>query len=379
MDIQNYSFPTNIQFGPGAVKNLPAYLKEQGLKKPLVITDPQVAKLPFFTAILEDLKKGDIHPQIFCEISSNPVKSNVLKGGEAYQQAKADSIIAIGGGAAMDVARGIALRIHHSRDLFDYDDLQGGSVFITEEIPPFITIPTTAGTGSEVGRSAVIAEDVSKKKRILFHPRLIARQVLVDPELTYGLPPFITAATGMDALTHHLEAFLSKGYHPMAEGIALEGIRLISKSLETAANQPNPEARSQMMIAAMMGAVAFQKGLGVVHSLAHPLSTLFDIHHGLANAICLPHGMKFNIEGNEERFERIAGAMELTNRSGEGVVKAIADLTKRIGLPQKLSLLKVQLSDLEKLSQLALEDFCHLCNPKEVRLEDFRQLYQNAL
>jgi len=375
----SYSFPTDISFGPGVIKDLAPYLKGQNLSHPLIVTDPNVAELDFFKKIVEDLKKHQLKPEIFCDIHKNPVKSDVLKGGDAYHQLKRDSVIGIGGGAAMDVARAIVLRVNHHRDLFDYDDLVGGSKYVTEPVPHFITVPTTAGTGSEVGRSAVISEDKTKKKRILFHPKLMAKMVFADPELTYDLPPFITAATGMDALTHNMEAFLAKGFNPLCDGIALEGIKLIFESLENAVNKPDPESRSKMMIASLMGAVAFQKGLGVVHSLAHPLSTLFDMHHGLANAICIPYGMRFNIPGQEIKFKRIANAMGLTKLDGESVVNTLFELNQKIGLPAKLEEQGAKEEHVEQLTDLAVDDFCHPSNPREVIREDFKQLYIEAL
>ncbi len=377
--IYQYNFPTIIRFGIGVIKELAPYLKEQNIKQPLLVTDPVVAELFFFKNVLKEMKSLGLHPATYSAISKNPVKSDVLKGNEAYQEHQCDAIVGIGGGAAMDVARAIALSIHNRRDLFDYDDLIGGDQYITEPIPPFFTVPTTAGTGSEVGRSAIISEDDTKRKRILFHPSLIAKRVFADPALTFDLPAAVTAATGMDALTHNMEAYLAKGFHPMADGIALEGIRLITESLEKAVNQPDPESRSKMMIASLMGAVAFQKGLGVVHSLAHPLSTLLDMHHGLANALCLPYGMRFNIKGCEDRFVAIAQAMQLQEHSGEEVVQALFDLNRKIGLPARLSERGVQEEHLEKLSELALADFCHPNNPKPVTLEDFRRLYEFAI
>ncbi len=235
-----------------------------------------VSGLGFFREIKENLVSAGISVEVFSEIHKNPVKSDVLRGGEAFIHADRDCIIGIGGGAAMDVARAIALRVHHHRDLFDYDDLIGGDQYVTGEVPYFITIPTTSGTGSEVGRSAIISEDDTHRKRILFSPKLLARIVFADPLLTMDLPAAVTAATGMDALTHNLEAFLAKGFHPLCDGIALEGIALINDSIMTAVRSPDLASRSKMMIASLMGAVAFQKGLGVVHSLAHPLSSLLD-------------------------------------------------------------------------------------------------------
>ncbi len=375
----NYSFPTNIRFGIGVSQGLGKYLKERGIGRPLVVTDPNVAKLDFFKTIVDRLKKEGLNVIVYDELSKNPVKSDVLKGKDAYQRSNCNAIIGIGGGVGMDVARAIALSINHQRDLFDYDDLIGGGRYVTEEIPHFVTIPTTSGTGSEVGRSAIIAEDDTKKKRILFHPKLMAQMVFANPALTFGLPASITAATGMDALTHNMEAFLAKGYHPMADGIALEGIRLISQSLVKAVNEPDESSRSGMMLASLMGAVAFQKGLGVVHSLAHPLSALLDMHHGLANAICLPYGMQFNLPGFEDRFQRMAIAMGLKHQEGAAVIDALFQLNEKAGLPNHLSAKGVQQSHLETLAHLGLADFCHPSNPKPVSLDDFRDLYAKAL
>ena len=377
--IYSYSYPTNIRFGAGAVKELPSYLKQNGLSSPLLVTDPLVAELPFFKSIVQSLVDAGLHADVFSDISKNPVKLDVLKGGEAYDECISDSIVGIGGGAAMDVSRAIALRINNRRDLFDYDDLEGGDIYVTEPIPHFVTVPTTAGTGSEVGRSAIISEDESKKKRILFHPTLLAKQVFADPELTYELPPFVTAATGMDALTHNLEAYLSKNYHPLSSGIALEGIKLIGRFIDDATNTTSPESRAGMMMGSMMGAVAFQKGLGVVHSMAHPLSSLVDMHHGLANAICLPYGMEFNIPGQEDKFKDIAFALGLKNGSAEDVLLFLKEMNAKLGLPTKLSEQGVTTDQIEELSHLAINDFCHPNNPRPVTEQDFVELYTKAI
>jgi alcohol dehydrogenase class IV len=303
----------------------------------------------------------------------------VYLGTEAYDAAGCDCIIGIGGGAAIDVARAILLRINHREDLFKYDDLIGGDVYVTNDVPHFITIPTTAGTGSEVGRSAIIADDETHQKKILFSPKLLAKIVFADPLLTMELPAFITAATGMDALTHNMEAFLAKNYHPLCDGIALEGIRLIAGSIEKAVKSPDLESRSNMLLASIMGAIAFQKGLGVVHSLAHPLSSLLDTHHGLANAVNLPYGMAFNIAGFEDRFARMAQAIGLENQTGEAVVQWLKELNQKLGIPENLSGIGVKAEHIEELSKLALADFAHPNNPKPVSLEDFRNLYLAAL
>ena len=375
----SYSFPTNIRFGAGVLDELPEYLLKNGLKRPLVVTDPVVSQLDFFLAMMDALKKAGIEASVYSEMHKNPVKSDVLSGGDAYEEAGSDSIIGIGGGVAMDVARAIALRINNRRDLFEYDDLIGGDRLIDGEIPHFVTIPTTSGTGSEVGRSAIISEDDSKRKRILFHPTLLARQVFADPVLTYDLPASVTAATGMDALTHNLEAYLAKGIHPMADGIALQGIRMISNSLHRATHHADSDARASMMMASLMGAVAFQKGLGVVHSLAHPLSTLLDMHHGLANAINLPYGMRFNLPGLENRFAEIACAMQLPEHNGEAVIETLFSWNKDLDIPIRLGEAGVQEDHLEPLSELAEADFAHPNNPKPVTRADFLKLYREAL
>lgn len=377
--VRQFNFPTIIRFGAGAIKELPAHLLANGLSKPLIVTDPMVSGLDFFKVIKESLTAKSISVEVFSDIHKNPVKSDVLKGGDAFKETNRDCIIGIGGGAAMDVARAIVLRINHHRDLFDYDDLIGGDQYVTEDVPYFITVPTTSGTGSEVGRSAIISEDDTHRKRILFAPKLMAKIVFADPLLTMELPPFITAATGMDALTHNMEAYIAKNFHPMAAGIGLEGISLINESIVDAVNKPDLASRSKMMIASLMGAVAFQKGLGVVHSLAHPLSSLLDTHHGLANAVNLPYGMRFNAPGLEKEFKRMALTMELGETTGEAVVNHLFELNKQLGLPTRLRDIGVKEEHIETLSDLALADFCHPNNPKPVTRNDFKQLYTEAL
>ena len=377
--VYQYNFPTTIRFGTGASKELGDYLTKNGLSKPLIVTDPLVAQLGFFKDIVANLKKQNKSVEVFFDIHKNPVKSDVYKGTDAFDGHDRDCIIGIGGGAALDVARAIVLRINHREDLFKYDDLIGGDVYVTNDVPHFITIPTTSGTGSEVGRSAIIADDATHQKKILFSPKLLAKIVFADPDLTMGLPPSVTAATGMDALTHNMEAYLAKMPHPLCEGIALEGISLISQSLERAVNKPDLESRSKMLIASMMGAIAFQKGLGVVHSLAHPLSSLLDTHHGLANAVNIPYGMEYNVAGFEDKFRRIARTLELKEESGEGVVRYLFELNDSISIPRRLRDIGVGESHIETLADLAFADFAHPNNPKPVTREDFKLLYQRAL
>lgn len=377
--IHQFNFPTTIRFGANVVKELPAYLKANNLKAPLLVTDPNVANLPFFKAIIADLAANNIAVEVFSDIHKNPVKSDVYKGVDVWDQTNRDSVVGIGGGAGLDVARAILLRINHREDLFKYDDLIGGDIYVTNDVPHFITVPTTSGTGSEVGRSAVISDDETHQKKILFSPKLMAKIVFADPLLTMDIPSAITAATGMDALTHNMEAFLAKNYHPVCDGIALEGMRLVNESLEKATNAPDLESRSKMLLGSMMGAIAFQKGLGVVHSLAHPLSSLLDTHHGLANAINIPYGMEFNIAGFEDKFKRMAQALELKQQDGQGVVQYLFDLNNRIHIPHKLSDIGVKMEHIETLADLAFADFAHPNNPKPVTREDFKQMYLKAL
>ena len=377
--VYQYNFPTTIRFGIGSSKELGDYLVKNNLQRPLIVTDPNVSQLGFFKELVDDIKRKNISTEIFHDIHKNTVKSDVYKGTDVFDDTNRDSIIGIGGGAAIDVARAIVLRINHREDLFKYDDLIGGDIYVTNDVPHFITIPTTAGTGSEVGRSAIIADDETHQKKILFSPKLLAKIVFADPLLTMDLPPHITAATGMDALTHNMEAYLAKMPHPLCEGIALQGISLIDQSLAKAVNNPDPDSRSKMLIASLMGAVAFQKGLGVVHSLAHPLSSLLDTHHGLANAVNIPYGMEFNIAGFEYKFKQIARALELKDETGEAVVKYLFELNSKINIPHHLKDIGVKQEHIETLSDLAIADFAHPNNPKPVSREDFRNLYSKAL
>ena len=377
--IYQYNFPTTIRFGVGASKELGDYLLKNAVSRPLVVTDKTVAQLAFFREIIAGLNRKNISAEVFDDIHKNPVKSDVYRGTDVYDATNRNAIIGIGGGAALDVARAIALSVNHREDLFKYDDLVGGDIFVTNDVPHFIAIPTTAGTGSEVGRSAIIADDETHQKKILFSPKLLAKIVFADPLLTMELPTFVTAATGMDALTHNMEAFLARMPHPICEGIALEGISLISHSLQKAVNNPDLESRSKMLIASMMGAIAFQKGLGVVHSLAHPLSSLLDTHHGLANAVNLPYGMEFNIAGFEHKFRKIARTLELKEETGKAVVEYLFDLNSEINIPHKLGDVGIRQEHIETLADLAIEDFAHPNNPKPVTKEDFRNLYSRAL
>jgi alcohol dehydrogenase class IV len=374
-----FSFPTLIHFGPGARKLVRGHLEEQGLRRPLVVTDRGLAALPVFEELMGLRGGGSLTAARFTEIGGNPVHGQVVAGVKAFQDHTADSIVGVGGGAALDVAKAIALMAKHPGDLFDYEDEKPGARPIDQDIPYWVALPTTAGTGSEVGRSAVISDEKTHVKKIFFSPRLLAKAVFADPELTVGLPPAVTAATGMDALTHCIEAFLAKDYHPICDGIALEGLRLCAKALPRAvANGKDLEARGDMLMASMMGAIAFQKGLGLTHSCAHALSAVADLHHGYANGVMIDHALKFNLESSRERFARMAATVGLKDTSGEAFLDWLRDLKKTIGIPAGLGGTKVPREALRTLPALAFQDSCHANNPRPCREEDFKKIYEEA-
>jgi alcohol dehydrogenase class IV len=392
--IYQYNFPTRIQFGAGAIHQLGPALREAGKSRPLIVTDRGLAPLPQVTNTRDKLSDEKLAVSVFSGIWGNPVKSQVTAGVEAFRAHQADSIVGLGGGAAVDVAKAILLMVHHPGDLFDYEDEKPGALPIDREIPYFLSVPTTAGTGSEVGRSAVVSDDVTHVKKIIFSPRLLAQRVLLDPELTLGLPASVTAATGMDALTHLVEAYLAKGFQPMCDGIALEGIRLVAASLEAAVSfarrieagekellddPAHLEARGRMLNAAMMGGVAFQKGLGVTHSLAHSLSTVCDLHHGLANGVAIPYAMQFNADTSPGRLADLARAAGAERPDASGFIDWLVKLRKAIGIPATLSDVGVKREQLNDLVGIAVQDVCHPNNPRAVTESDFRTLFTQAL
>ncbi|KPQ36636.1 MAG: Alcohol dehydrogenase, class IV [Phormidesmis priestleyi Ana] len=404
--LTTYNFPTKIRFGPGARLELTKTLNNLGIQRPLIVTDRDVAQLPWFADIEGDLETFE--SETFSDLWGNPVVSQVNQGVAAYTAHKADGIVAVGGGAPMDVAKAIALMAHHPGHLFDYED-EAATRPIDQPIAPIVAIPTTAGTGSEVGRSAVISDDKTHAKKIIFDPQLLPRVVLADPTLLLGLPAKITAATGMDALTHLIEAFLAKGDNPLCDGIALEGIYLVSQHLQNSVNfaqqiaaknslneaaqdsldeavdeavdeAAHISARSGMLNASMMGAIAFQKGLGVTHSCAHALSTICDTHHGLANGVMLPAAMRFNLDAAPEKFLRMARVVNPSASNGAALIDWIVELSAAIGMPHSLNELGVfSATTIEQLVTVAIQDACHPFNPKPVTEKDFYAIYQDAL
>ena len=373
-----FSFPTLIHFGPGVRKDVGAHLKAQGVKRPLLVTDKGLAALPLPKELMESVRAAGPEPALFSDIAGNPVESSVTGGVAAYRAHRADGIIGLGGGAALDVAKAIALMAGHPGALFEYEDGRPDARPIDKDVPYWVALPTTAGTGSEVGRSAVIS-DADHIKRIVFSPKLLARAVFADPELTLGLPAKVTAATGMDALTHCIEAYLAKDYHPICDGIALEGLRLAARALPRCVEVPGDiQARSDMMMASMMGAIAFQKGLGLVHSCAHALSTVADLHHGFANGVMIDSALRFNLESSAEKFVRMAQVVGIADATGEGFLRWLRELKARIGIPAGLKAAGVDRRELERLSRLAFQDSCHQNNPRPCREDDFRQIYTAA-
>jgi alcohol dehydrogenase class IV len=394
MSISQYNFPTRIHFGSGSTTLLAGALREAGKQRPLIVTDRALSTLPPVTGLRDRLAGEGFAVAVFPEIWGNPVKSQVIAGISAFRQHSADSILGLGGGAALDVAKAIALMIHHPGDLFDYEDEKPGALPIDKEIPWWAGIPTTAGTGSEVGRSTVVSDDATHVKKIIFSPRLLAQRVFADPDLTLGLPSGVTAATGMDALTHLVEAYLARGFQPLCDGIALEGTRLVGRALVRCVDYArrieggerallgddgHREARGMMLNAALMGGVAFQKGLGVTHSLAHALSTVCDLHHGLANGIAIVAAMRFNRDVAAERLADLGQMVRAARPGADGFIEWLEDLRSATGIPKTLTDVGVSAEHIDRLVAIAVADGCHANNPRPVTEADFRSLFRAAL
>jgi alcohol dehydrogenase class IV len=377
MSLVTWSFPTTVVFGAGALSALPDHVKRASGRRALLVADPGVTKAGLSERVKHVLDGAGIATHVFDKVDPNPVEQNVVDGVNAFKAHGADIVVSVGGGAPLDTGKLIALKVNHERPLHEYDDAIGGDVHITPSVPPIINVPTTAGTGSEVGRSGVVTLAATGRKTVIFSPYLMAKAAILDPELTVTMPGRVTAATGFDALTHCIEAYLSIGDHPMADGIALMGVELCAKHLPRAVEAGSDlVARGAMMKAAMMGAVAFQKGLGVCHSLAHPLSSEKNMHHGLANALCLPAVVDFNNGVVPERVERLRRITDLTATSLAG---ALRTLRERVGLPNGLAAVGVTKNDIPKLADKAMEDACHRSNPRPCERTDMLKLYELSL
>ena len=377
MTITNFSFPTPIQFGVGARKLVGAHLLAQGCKRPLIVTDKALAALPVLAEFQSHLT--GLAVSVFSGVFGNPTCSQVMDGAAAFKAHQADCVIGFGGGAALDVAKIVGVAATHQGDILEYawDHPQVRS--ITHALPYFVALPTTSGTGSEVGRSSVVSENDSHLKRVVFSAKILARTVFADPELTVGLPPHVTAATGMDALTHNIESYLSPAYHPLCDGIALEGARLASRALLTAVNEPtNLQARSDMMMASMMGAIAFQKDLGAVHSCAHALGAVCNLHHGLANALMIDTVLAWNYQAAPAKFDELAHVCGV-NGGGKLFVPWLRALKTNIGIQGPLTRHGVKPEHLPRLVQIATDDICHQTNPRPCTAADFEALFEAAL
>ena len=333
----NWSFPTAIRFGAGRIKELPEAISKAGMKNPLFVTDPGLAKLPVTESTLKLLADAQIAHGVFSDVKPNPVESNLHAGIELFKQGGHDGVIAFGGGSALDLGKLIAFQAGQTRPIWDFEDIgDWWTRADADAIAPIIAVPTTAGTGSEVGRAGVLTNEATHTKKVIFHPKMLPVIVIADPELTVGMPPFITAGTGMDALAHCLEAYCAPGYHPMADGIAAEGVRLALENLPKAyANGSDIEARANMMSAAAMGATAFQKGLGAIHSLSHPIGALYDTHHGMTNAVFMPHVMAFNRTAIEDRIERLAAYCGISG-GFDGFLAHVNALCGELKVPKSL-------------------------------------------
>jgi 4-hydroxybutyrate dehydrogenase len=377
-----WSFPTRIVFGAGAARQAGPESRRIGAKRALIVTDRGVVGAGLLAPIEASLTEAGVSFATFADVEPNPVEKNVHDGVRAYREAGADLIVAVGGGSPLDVGKIIRLKARpgaHERPLVDYDDATGGDAHVTANVPPMLALPSTAGTGSEVGRSGVVTLDANHRKTVIFSPHLMANAALLDPELTRSMPAKTTAATGFDALTHCLEAYVSLGDHPMADAIAVGGVGLVARHLRRAVAHPaDLEARSGMMKAAMMGAVAFQKGLGACHSLAHPLSNLCGLHHGLANALCLPAVVEWNGAAAAERLADVARALG-GEPSPNGLALALRQLRADIGLPDSLSASGVRRDQLSALADGAIEDACHRSNPRPCSRADLLKLYELSL
>jgi alcohol dehydrogenase class IV len=377
MSIHGFSFPTAIRFGAGARKEVAAHLQAQGLRRPLIVTDRALAALPVLAEFRTHLPGLEV--AVFSGVHGNPTCSQVMDGAAAYRAHGADCIIGFGGGAALDVAKVVGVAATHEGDILEYVWDHPQVRAITKPLPYFVALPTTSGTGSEVGRSSVVSENDTHLKRVVFSPKILAKCVFADPELTLGLPAHVTAATGMDALTHNIESYLSPAYHPLCDGIALEGTRIAAAALLTAVKEPgNLQARSDMMMASMMGAIAFQKDLGAVHSCAHALGAVCDLHHGLANALMIDTVLAWNYEAAPKKFDELAHVCGVPG-DGRAFVPWLAAFKASVGISGTLSAHGVKAEQIPRLVEIATADICHQTNPRPCTAADFKRLFEAAL
>jgi 4-hydroxybutyrate dehydrogenase len=382
-NITTFNFPTRIVFGCGAVRQLPACLAETGIRKPMILTDPGLRATPVVGTVIGVLTEAGIPHEVFADVHGNPIEDDVIQSAAQYRAAGCDGAIGLGGGSALDVAKAVVAMARHDGDITELDAFNGGVARIAPNLNPIIAIPTTSGTGSEVGRSAVVTVRKLGKKIFIFHPQLLPARAILDPELTVGLPPALTAATGMDAFTHCLESYTCPVFHPICDAIAIHGMELVIRYLERATRDGKDiEARGNMQVAATMGAIAFQKDLGAAHSLAHPLSTEFGLNHGLANALVLPAVMRFNIEVAASHYARVAGLFGVeTKRMSEAAAAAMAvaeveAFIDRLGIQRGLRNHKVTRESFTHLARKAFDDPCHKTNIRASTEDDLLKMYE---
>lgn len=385
MDMQqykmNWNYPTAVRVGAGRIAELADACRELGMTAPLLVTDPGLAALPMVATTVQQCQNNDLKVEVFSNIKGNPTGQNVMDGVVVYRLGHHDGIIAFGGGSALDAAKAIALMAGQDRPLWDFEDVGDNyQRVIVAAMAPVIAVPTTAGTGSEVGRASVITDEAAQLKRIIFHPRMLPALVILDPELTTGLPAGITASTGMDALSHNLEAYCSPVFHPMAEAIALEGMRLIKDYLPTAVqNGHDLEARLKMLVASSMGATAFQRGLGSMHALAHPLGALYDAHHGTLNAVLMPYVLVANRASIEGRMDVLARHLQLPTPGFDGVLEWVLKLRSEMGIAHTLADLGIDEARADLIAQMAIVDGAAGTNPIAHDEDRYREIFINAV
>jgi len=377
----NWNYPTAVRFGIGRCKELPEVCRQLNMQEPLLVTDAGLVDQPFVADILKLNQAAGMPTGLFSEVKSNPTGANVAAGIDVYRRGAHDGVIALGGGSALDAAKAIALMVGQKRPLWDFEDVGDNWQRVkTEGMAPTIAIPTTAGTGSEVGRASVIVDESCHQKKIIFHPRMLPAVVIADAALTKGLPPAITAATGMDAFVHNLEAYCALGYHPMADGIALEGMRLIKQWLPIAFSRGDDlVARSHMLVASSMGATAFQKGLGAVHALAHPLGAVFDKHHGLLNAILLPYVLVQNRPAIEAKLTHVARCLEISDPSYSGFMNWLLEFRASLNIPADLKAIGIDVEESALIGQMAAQDPSASGNPVSFTPERYAEIFVAAV
>ena len=371
----NISFPTAIRFGAGRIAELPQLCREAGMQRPLLVTDPGLAALPMVDNILAEMEQAGLKAGLFAEVRSNPVEQNVTDGVAAFKQGGHDGVIAFGGGSGLDVGKLVAFMHCQTRSIFDFEDIGDWWTRANPDgIAPIIAVPTTAGTGSEVGRAGVVTHPETHEKKIIFHPQMMPRFAVLDPGLSVGLPAGLTAATGMDAFAHCLEAYCAPAYNPLAQGVAIEGLRLVRENLSVAVHQPNDlDARGNMLMASSMGATAFQRGLGAIHALSHPFGGLYDAHHGLLNGIIMPYVLEANRPVVEHDVERAARYLGIDG-GFDGFLRWVVALRKDVGIPHALNEIGIDEARIDEIAAMAVKDPTAGSNPIPFTEDQYRTL-----